>query len=281
MNPLGLHALVWVGDWTESSARHAISATADLGFDIIEVPLLDPDAVDPAMTRRLLEDHGLQANCSLGLAPDADVSSEDPAVVQRGRDLLAKAVEVTAGMGGEFLCGVLYSVLAKYPGPMSARSRANVVESMAWLHQEASAAGLRVALEVVNRYETNVANTANEMAALIADTGCDIRLHLDTYHMNIEEDGMREAVISHADEIGYVHIGESHRGYLGSGNVDFDSFCAALREVEYQGPVVFESFSSAVVHPTLSNTLAVWRNLWDDGADLATHARNFLRERLA
>lgn len=67
---------------------------------------------------------------------------------------------------------------------------------------------------------------------------------------------------------------------MGTGTVDFDTFCATLREVEYTGSVVFESFSSAVVHPTLSNTLAVWRNLWDDGEDLARHAYAFMTQRL-
>lgn len=281
-NPLGLHALVWVGDWTPESARHAISSTAGLGFDLIEVPLLDPTAVDAAMTRSLLEEYGLGAACSLGLDPSADVSSEDPAVVSRGRDLLANAVDAAAGMGASDLCGVLYSVLAKYPSPLSPRSRDNVVESMAWLAERAAGSGLRVNLEVVNRYETNVANTTAEMLSLIEDTGADLGVHLDTYHANIEENGFVEPVqqAHDAGRLRYVHIGESHRGYLGTGSIDFDTFCGALREVGYDGPVVFESFSSAVVHPTLSNQLAVWRNLWDDSADLAKHAHAFLAERL-
>lgn len=281
-NPLGLHALVWVGDWTPSSAKHAIASTADLGFDLIEIPLLDPTSVDAEMTRALLEDHGLGAACSLGLDPQADVSSEDPVVVARGRDLLARAVDVTAAMGATDLCGVLYSVLAKYPTPISDRSRAHVVESMAWLAERAAGSGLRVNLEVVNRYETNVVNTTSEMLALIEETGADLGVHLDTYHMNIEENGFAAPVHEAFDagRLRYVHVGESHRGYMGTGTVDFDTFCSTLREVEYSGPVVFESFSSAVVHPTLSNTLAVWRNLWDDGEDLARHASAFLTQRL-
>ncbi|GAA1910415.1 sugar phosphate isomerase/epimerase family protein [Nocardioides marmoribigeumensis] len=279
---LGLHALVWVGDWTPRSAEHAISSTAALGFDLIEVPLLDPSTVDGAMTRRLLDEHGLGAACSLGLDPSADVSSEDPAVVARGRDLLGQAVDAAAEMGATDLCGVLYSVLAKYPAPLTDRSRAHVVESMAWLADRAAGSGLRVNLEVVNRYETNVVNTTADMLTLIGDTGADLGVHLDTYHMHIEENGMTEAVHQAVDagRLRYVHVGESHRGYLGTGNVDFDTFCATLREVEYAGPVVFESFSSAVVHPTLSNQLAVWRNLWDDSEDLAKHAMAFLAERL-
>lgn len=281
-NPLGLHALVWVGDWTPESAKHAISSTAELGFDLIEVPLLDPDAIDTAMTRSLLEEYGLAAACSLGLDPSADVSSEDPAVVARGRDLLAKAVDTSAALGATDLCGVLYSVLAKYPGPISERSRAHVVESMAWLAERAAGSGLRVNLEVVNRYETNVVNTTAEMLTLIDETGADLGVHLDSYHVNIEENGFAEPVRQAVDagRLRYVHVGESHRGYMGTGTVDFDTFCATLREVEYAGPVVFESFSSAVVHPTLSNQLAVWRNLWDDSADLARHAYEFLAQRL-
>ncbi len=281
-NPLGLHALVWVGDWSPDSAKHAISSTAALGFDLIEVPLLDPASVDTAMTRALLDEHGLGATCSMGLDPSADVTSEDPAVVARGRDLLTRAVDVAAGIGATDLCGVLYSVLAKYPGPISERSRAHVVESMTWLAEYAAGSGLRVNLEVVNRYETNVANTTEEMLALIDETGADLGVHLDTYHMNIEENGFVEPVraASEAGRLRYVHVGESHRGYLGTGTIDFDAFCGALREVEYAGPVVFESFSSAVVHPTLSNQLAVWRNLWQDSEDLGRHAYQFLAERL-
>ena len=81
---------------------------------------------------------------------------------------------------------------------------------------------------------------------------------------------MRRAV--EAGRLRYAHVDESHRGHMGTGTVDFDTFCGILRDVEYAGPVVFESFSSVVVHPTLSNQLAVCRNLWDDGADLARHA---------
>jgi D-psicose/D-tagatose/L-ribulose 3-epimerase len=78
-----------------------------------------------------------------------------------------------------------------------------------------------------------------------------------------------------------VHIGESHRGYLGSGTVDFGSFFRGLGRIGYDGPVVFESFSSAVVNANLSNTLGIWRNLWQDSADLAAHANTFIRNQLA
>ncbi|MDQ1586123.1 MAG: D-psicose/D-tagatose/L-ribulose 3-epimerase [Actinomycetota bacterium] len=281
MNPLGVHALVWVGDWSDKSAQFAIESTKEVGFDVIELALLDPSATDIAMTKQLLDDNGLGVTASLGLDDDADVSSEDPAVVARGRDRLAAALEVAHGIGATHLCGVLYSALRKYPHPASELSRQNSVAAMAWLAEQCSAAGVKLSLEVVNRYETNIANTAEEMLDFIDQTGADIGVHLDSYHMNIEENGLVEPVQQTGSRLGYVHIGESHRGYLGTGNVDFDSLFGAIRDSDYDGPVTFESFSSAVVHPSLSNTLAVWRNLWEDGRDLATHAHAFMAERLA
>jgi len=107
-------------------------------------------------------------------------------------------------------------------------------------------------------------------------------VHLDTDHMNIEESDLFQPVhdVAAAGRLGYVHIGESHRGYLGTGSVDFASFFRALHDVAYDGPVVFESFSSAVVSAELSNTLGIWRNLWQDSDDLAAHANRFIRDGL-
>lgn len=280
MNQLGVHALVWVGDWSPESARTAIESSRAAGFDLIEIPILEPETVDVDATRKALADNGMAAACSLGLDESTDVSSEDTAIVRRGRDRLAAAVEVSHAIGATHLCGVLYSRLGKYPRPIGPLGRRHVVETMRWLAAESRSAGLSLNLEVVNRYESNVVNTARDMLALIDEAGGGIGVHLDTYHMNIEENGVAEPVEAAGERLGYVHIGESHRGYLGTGTVDFDGFFAALRASGYAGPVTFESFSSAVVHPDLSNTLAVWRNLWDDGTDLARHARAFVAERL-
>lgn len=277
MNPLGLHALVWAGDWTPESARRAIENSKRIGFDLIEIPILEPEHFDVAMTRQLLQDNDLQAACSLGLSADTDVSSEDPAVVARGRDRLAAAIDVASGIGAGNLCGVLYSQLGKYPAPITAASRAHVVQSVAWLSERTT---LPTSLEVVNRYETNVVNTVADMLVLLDEAGADIGVHLDTYHANIEENGMAEPVEVAGERLGYVHVGESHRGYLGTGTIDWPQFFGALKASGYTGPVTFESFSSAVVHPELSNMLSVWRNLWDDGQDLAEHAYGFMAEHL-
>lgn len=276
-NPIGVHALVWVGGWTEPEARTAIESTKAAGYDLIEIPLLDPWSVDVKMTQRLLEEHELGMTASLGLAPETDVSSEDPAVVQAGERLLRQAADVVRDLGGDYLCGVIYCNLGKYAGPPTDRGRANSVQTIQRLADHAVASGISLGVEVVNRYESNLFNTARQALEFIADVDRpNVYVHLDTYHMNIEEPDMVSPVLQCGDRLGYVHIGESHRGYLGSGSVDYAGFFRALAQVGYAGTITFESFSSAVVSPVLSNMLAIWRNLWDDSADLASHARSFI-----
>ncbi|MEV4640928.1 sugar phosphate isomerase/epimerase family protein [Actinoplanes sp. NPDC049548] len=280
-NPLGVHALVWAGDTSPASVAYAVSQTAKTGFDLLEFSLHDSLNLDVAATRALLKEHGLQVACSRGLAFDADVSSADPAVVERGARLLHDSLAITHDLGGTHFTGALYSALGKYGAPLTEAGRANVVRVLRDLAEEARTRGMTLGLEVCNRYETNVVNTARDALRLADDIGADnVLVHLDTYHMNIEEDDLVRPVREVGDRLGYVHIGENHRGYLGSGHLDFTSFFHALADIGYTGPITFESFSSAVVARGLSNDLAIWRNLWSDGEDLARHARAFMADQL-
>jgi D-psicose/D-tagatose/L-ribulose 3-epimerase len=276
----GGHALVWAGDWSEASARKAAVSAKKAGYDYIEMLMIEPEKIDVEMTKEVLAEHGLSATASLGLSPETDVTSTNPSIVKKGDELLRKVVDKLHAIGSTELCGVIYCSLGKYPGPASAENRANSISAVTRLADYAADKGININLEVVNRYETNIMNTGKEgLKFLEAVNRPNAYLHLDTYHMNIEEDGMSQAVLDAGDALGYVHIGESHRGYLGSGNVDFDTFFTALKKINYSGPITFESFSSVVVDPALSNALCIWRNLWEDSDDLAAHALKYMKAR--
>lgn len=281
-SPIGCHALVWTGSFDTEGITSSVARTAAAGFDFVEFPLMDPDAFDSATARRALEAAGLGATASLGLPEHADISSEDASVVAAGAQLLGTALERTADMGARHMCGVLYGSMRKHLAPLSERGRANSVEAVASLAVRAQSLGVQLSLEVVNRYETNVMNTGRQALHYLEEVDNDgVFVHLDTYHMNIEESDLFQPFLDVGARLGYVHIGESHRGYLGTGSVDFDSTFRALDRMGYDGPIAFESFSSAVVSPTLSGTLGIWRNLWDDGDDLGAHANRFIRDRVA
>lgn len=278
---IGCHGSVWTGEFDRAGLQLAIDKTAAAGFDLIEIPLMDPDKVDPAEVGAMAKEAGLGITASLGLSPATDVSSEDPAVVAAGEELLTTCLEFVSAAGGTHLCGVIYNAMRKYLAPPTALNRQHSVAAMGRIAERGRDLGVQVAVEVVNRYESYLLNTGRQALEFVAEAASDnLSVHLDTYHMNIEEPDMFSPVLDAGDQLGYVHIGESHRGYLGSGTVDFDPFFRALRRTGYDGPVVFESFSSAVVHPELSSMLGVWRNLWDDSEDLGRHANDFIRTHL-
>lgn len=284
MNTFGCHSLVWSGVWTQSDARHAIESSAKAGYGLVELAAIDPAGIDIEMTRRLLEEYGMEASVSLGLSAETDVSSEDPEAVQRGREVLSAALDIVQGTGGKMLCGVLYSKLGKYDAPVTEKGMENSRESMAWLADKAAASGIGLGIEFANRYETNVVNTTEQTLEFIESIGRDnVYAHLDSYHMNIEEGSFAQAIhlAAEAGKLGYVHVGESHRGALGTGSINWPEFFGALAAVRYDGVITFESFSSKVVHASLSNSLAIWRNLWVDNAELATNALNFVKKGLA
>lgn len=280
MAKFGLHALVWAGGWSATESELAIAGTAELGYDLIEIPLLDPGKVDAERTRRQLDKHAIAATCSLGLSFETDISNEDPEIVARGEALLNDALAKTRDLGSDYMGGVIFSALGKYDRPASDIGRANCAAVLRRLAEDAKASGITLGLEAVNRYETNLLNTLAQTAAFIDEIGADnIVVHADTYHMNIEDGVLNKALRDVAPKLGYVHIGESHRGYLGSGAIDFAAVFNALHEIGYDGSIVFESFSSAVVDPQLSTALAVWRNMWSDSHDLAAHAKVFMNAR--
>jgi D-psicose/D-tagatose/L-ribulose 3-epimerase len=281
VNPVGIHALVWTDGWSESKCRRAVGLTRRAGFELIEIPLLEPREVDAAMTRRVLEEYGVGAACSLGLPFDADVSSADPAVAARGEELLLQAVRVTAEVGAAYLGGVTHSAMGKYVAPANTQGRRNCVNALRRVADRAARRGVTLGVEAVNRYESNLVNTAQQALELVEEVGAaNVVVHLDSYHMNIEEHDAGEAVRLCASRLGYVHVGESHRGRLGTGTVNFTSLFAALAEIAYAGPITFESFSSAVVSDRFLAALAVWRDPWRDGEEVARHARRFIDDQL-
>jgi D-psicose/D-tagatose/L-ribulose 3-epimerase len=280
-NLLGVHALVWVGGWSKDQCREAIKNTAEAGYGLIEIPALDPKSIDVEHTKATLKEFGLKGACSLGLSFDADINNEDSQIVQRGEARLMDALNVVENLGGDYLGGVIFSALGKYKLPPTKKSRDNAVAALKRLAIAAQAKGITLGLEPVNRYESNLLNTGSQALEMIKDIGePNVVVHLDIYHMNIEEQDLVSPVLQAGSKLGYVHIGASHRGPLGTGNIDFDSFFGALAKIGYKGTITFESFSSTVVAPDLSSTLGIWRNLWTDNKSMAKSAREYIENKI-
>lgn len=281
MNPIGLHAMVVTTGGDAAATKKAAEVASAAGYDLLELPILDPSTLDVDAVRATAAEHGLRLACSLGLSPATDVSSEDHTRVDAGTELLHQAVDVTADAGAGWLCGVLASALGKYDGPPTKAGWTNAVAALREVAAHAAERDIDLGLEIVNRYESNLITTVAAGRSFLEDVGDErLWIHLDAYHALIEEESMATAVREAGDRLGYVHIGQNDRGGLDTGTVDLDELLSSLGEAGYTGPITFEAFSRATADPELADTLAIWRSPWTDGETLAHEAAAFIRKRL-
>lgn len=277
MSRIGIHSFVWSASSAQGDLERTLANTREAGFDLIEFSYLDPANVDVGGLARRIADLKLGVAISIGLPADGDISSADKAVAARGVEILNETIALTRDLGGQKIGGILSTSHGLQTQAPTRDQWNRSAGTLAKVAETAKAAGVTLNLEIVNRFESNLLNTASQGLAFIADTGSDnIFLHLDTFHMNIEEADVGLAIRHAADKIGYVHIGESHRGFLGTGNIDFAAIFDALTAIGYRDDLSFESFSSKIVDENLSRKTAIWRNLWADNMELARHARAFI-----
>ncbi|MBA4489409.1 sugar phosphate isomerase/epimerase [Paracoccus sp. S1E-3] len=282
MGRLGIHSFVWTGGQTQQGLENALEKSAEHGYRTIEFAYLRPELFDLDRLAKKAQSLDVQIGVTMGLPRDKDVSATDAQTVEGGKRMLADAVHAVRDIGGNKLGGILYSAHTKYDRQPTEDGWKNSVEAIAETAEIARAAGVDLVLEVVNRFETNLLNTTAQGLKFLDDTGRDdVRLHLDTFHMNIEEANPAAAIRLAGDRLGYFHIGESNRGYLGDGVIDFDRIFDALLDIDYQRDIVFESFSTAVVDEGLSLACAIWRDTWTENDPLAAHAKGFIEQKMA
>lgn len=269
---IGAHAFIWTPRWDRSGARRAASQAAAAGFDLIEIPLLDPSVVDVTDTLRVLERLNLRCTCSLGLPASAHL----PAAPDEARAFLTAAIDVAAGLGSSWLTGALYANLGTFTGSEPTSGEFEIIART--LHDVSGYAAdrdLNLGLELINRYETYVLNTADQAINLIERIDApNVYAHLDTFHTNIEEPAFTHAIRRLGHRLGYVHIAESDRGVIGGGHVPFREVFSALSALGYCGPLVIEAFFRA--DPTIRRATASWRTYDIDPQEFACAARDFV-----
>lgn len=251
----GAHAFVWVGEWTTETGNHAIEQAGTTGVDFIEIPLLDPASFDAQSHRAALEAAGLDAACSLVLPKDAHM----PHNPEGAKRFLIEALDKVAELGSTYLGGCIAYSLGTLTGkPPTVEERQTVVACLKEVAAEAEQRGITLALEACNRYETYLYNSLADTRETILQVGApNLKLHGDTYHMNIEEEGFYKPILETADVLDYLHMSESHRGLVGSGTVQWDDVWRALAEIEFKGSLVLESF--VAINPDLAAATCLWR----------------------
>lgn len=271
----GVHALVFTDQWNGDNAPAACRAAAEIGYDLIEVLMFDPYALDIPLTAKAVRDAGVGLRLGMALGADSDISADDPAVAARGEATVGRALEIASELGAPAISGIVYAAFNSYAAPQTADQHRRVVEALARLDRRAGELGVKLGLEPVNRYESYMVNTLDQAASIISDVGGkNMFVHMDTFHMNIEEGDIAAAVFRNAALLGYSHVADSNRGMLGGGHFDLAGYFRALAAVGYQGDFTVESFSSKVLSPALVGGVRLWREAW---AEPIIAARTALR----
>lgn len=277
MARLGLHSLAFTPLWKPDEADQLLPPIKAHGVSLIEVPLLDPRTFDSIGTRRAVERNGMSVVCSLGLPAEMDVVNKTSDVAS----FLDAVLSAARDAGSDALSGVTYGTIGKTSGrppqPAELEAICRLVDHVA---KTAKRLGMRVGLEPCNRYETHLLNTARQTARIIERVGADnVFIHLDTYHMNIEEQGMARGFEEAGDFLGYLHLSESNRGVPGLGTLQWPETFKALKDIGYDGDLTLESF--VYVAPEIASGLAVWRPVAERPDDVISQGLPFLVEQAA
>ncbi|MDQ6772104.1 MAG: sugar phosphate isomerase/epimerase [Candidatus Dormibacteraeota bacterium] len=283
MNRIGANTWIWVSPLTDERLAGVAPRVAELGFDGIELPIESPGDWDPDRARELLAGLGLSASTCIVMSPDRDLLSDDLDVVRSTQAYVRAGIAMTAAAGATVFAGPLYAPVGRTwllaPGERE-RALGRLAGNLRPLVDAAVAAGVTLALEPLNRFETSFVNTAEqamEIVERVASPGLGVLL--DTFHMNIEEPEPAAAIRRCAGHLAHFHACGCDRGAPGRDHIPWPEIALALRDIGYGGSVVVESFTSE--NQAIARAAAIWRPLAASPDALASDGLRFLRELLA
>lgn len=277
--PVGIEIFYWLDSWYDDQSS-VFAKAAEAGYDGVEMSFVAGTDVGVRQIATTASSLGLDVLCSTGLTPAMDVSSPDSDIRAAGIYHLKWCIDQAAALGSPILGGVTYAPWMGFPEGDLSGHRQRSAESLHTVAEYAASVGVDLCLEVLNRFESYMFNTVSDCLSFIDVVGHDsVKVELDTFHMNMEEDDLAGAVRQAAGRIGHVQVAANNRRAPQYGHIDWGSFKEALDDVGYQGYVVFETFPNSAVQ-TGRDTYA-WRDLYDDLDGEASGAAAFIREHLA
>lgn len=276
---IGMNMLLW---GIEITPKHipVFEGLAAAGYDGAEIPVVGQSASDLKTMASACNDLGLARTAAAFVGEDVNPISPDAAIRAAAVDNLKKAVDDAKLIDAEFLVGGIYQAHKYFTG------RGPTEQEWDWsadylrtCGEYAQQVGVNLGLEFLNRFEAFLINTSAECKRMVEQVGLpNVGVHYDTHHANIEDPDPRGAILNIQGVMNHVHLSESHRGVLGTGQVDWDSNFAALKEIDYSGWMVIESFGT--VDPDLAAAANVWRNAFDSPEQVYQEGIKFIRERI-
>ena len=277
----GVNMWVWISPTTLDDLKKYAPKIKSMGFDLLEIGIENIEDLDYAEARKILQEHDLGITLAAAMGPDRDLIHEDESIQANGKNYIRQCIEAAHTIESKILCGPMYAAVGRtWEQTPDGRKRDKdvLVNHLYDLAKYAGEHGVTLSIEPLNRFETSFLNTTDQAIEIIdAVNHSNCKIHLDTFHMNIEEKALGDAIRSAGHRIGHFHACENDRGAPGSGLVHWDEVIPALKEVNYDGSIVIESFTNKV--KTIARAAAIWRAFEPSQDALAENGLAFLKQK--
>lgn len=277
---IGASTWLWTSPLTTAEAEKLIPRVASLGFSAVELPLEDPALLEARRIAALAKDHDLKVSACGVFGPGRDLTNADARVREATQDYIKTSLDFAAEVGAPMLCGPLYAEVGKRRQLPEAERRAEwqlAVEGVQQACEAAAARGLRIAIEPLNRFETDLVHTAADAVRMANDVDHPaVGVMIDSFHMTIEEDNLEQAVLAAGQHLIHVQVSENQRGIPGTGLTDWASLARGLRSIDYRGMVVIESFTPD--NRDLAGAVCIWKRRAPDQDTFAREGLRFLQQ---
>jgi len=268
--------------WTSPFNTDSISLfpkIKKMGYDVVEIPIEDPEIIDGKKVKEALDENGLQAISCGAFGPSRDLTNEDPAIHENCFNYIRASMQLCNIWDAKFLAGPMYSAVgkARLVSPEQKKKEWELaVKNLQKVCEMADEHGLKIALEPLNRFESDLVNTAQDVVKLIRDINHPAaKILLDGFHMNIEEPDLEAAIRLAGSDLIHVQVSENYRGTPGTGQTRWDAYKRGLKAIQYEGAVSIESFTPEVKE--LAGAVCIWRPLVPSQDEFASEGVRFLK----
>lgn len=277
---LGVSTWLWTSPFDSKNAASLFAKVAGMGYNFVEIAVEDPQLIDVKIIKQELGNNNLDVAICGAFGPSRDLTNESATVVQSGLDYIKECLDISAELETGFFAGPMYSAVGKARMLPEAERKiewTRAVENLRAVCVEAESRKLDIALEPLNRFESDLINNVDDVLKLISDIDHPAaKVCLDMFHMNIEEPNPEAAIIKAKDKLVHMQVSENYRGIPGTGNASWSAYYKGLEAIGYQGGVSIESFTPE--NKELAAAVCIWRDLAPDQDTFGREGFSFLKK---
>ncbi|MBS1749759.1 MAG: sugar phosphate isomerase/epimerase [Bacteroidetes bacterium] len=276
----GVSTWLWVSPFTTKDAFSLFAKIRNKGFDMVEIAVEDPALIDTIKIKEALNAYGLSVVVCGAFGADRDISGDDKTVQQNAINYIKECIDIAAQIGAPVFGGPMYSAVGKARMVSSEQRKKEwntAVNNLSIVAEIAASSGIRLALEPLNRFESDMVNTAADAIRMVNEINNPaVGIGLDGFHTNIEEPDIEKAILTAGDKLFHVQVAENYRGAPGTGQTNWMAWRRGLEKINYNGAISIESFTPDNV--TLAGAVCIWKKLAENQDIFARDGLKFLKE---